>query len=99
MDRSTLEKTDALCRIMRATEVLPSGCWHCHLGGRNAYSTLALTVSPGLQVTVYSHRVIYTLLVDPIPPALTLDHLCRRPHCVNPSHLDRCRCRSTFCAA
>lgn len=35
-----------------------------------------------------AHRLIYTLLVEPIPTGLVLDHLCRVKHCVNPSHLD-----------
>ncbi len=35
-----------------------------------------------------AHRVIYTLLVGPIPEGLVLDHLCRVRHCVRPAHLE-----------
>jgi len=35
-----------------------------------------------------AHRVAYELLVGPIPEGLTLDHLCRVRHCVNPDHLE-----------
>lgn len=35
-----------------------------------------------------AHRAAYELLVGPIPDGLTLDHLCRRPACVNPEHLE-----------
>lgn len=35
-----------------------------------------------------AHRVAYELLVGPIPEGLTLDHLCRIRHCVNPDHLE-----------
>lgn len=37
--------------------------------------------------TVYSHRLVYTLLVGPITQP-QLDHLCRRPACCNPRHLE-----------
>lgn len=40
------------------------------------------------KLTVPSHRYAYTLLVGPIPEGMVLDHLCRNPSCVNPSHLE-----------
>jgi hypothetical protein len=35
-----------------------------------------------------AHRWAYAALVGPIPEGLHLDHLCERPRCVNPAHLD-----------
>lgn len=35
-----------------------------------------------------SHRVVYELLVGPIPEGLDLDHLCRVRSCCNPDHLE-----------
>jgi hypothetical protein len=35
-----------------------------------------------------AHRAVYELVVEPIPEGLTLDHLCRVRHCVNPDHLE-----------
>ncbi len=35
-----------------------------------------------------AHRVVYELLVGPIPAGLEPDHLCRRRWCVNPRHLE-----------
>ena len=34
-----------------------------------------------------AHRVGYQLLVGPVAPGLSLDHLCRNRGCVNPDHL------------
>lgn len=35
-----------------------------------------------------AHRLVYELLVGPVPDGLELDHLCRVRHCVNPDHLE-----------
>lgn len=35
-----------------------------------------------------THRLIYELLVGPIPDGLTLDHLCRNRACCNPAHME-----------
>lgn len=37
---------------------------------------------------IYAHRFAYELLAGPIPDGLHLDHLCRNPSCVRPSHLE-----------
>lgn len=34
------------------------------------------------------HRVLYELLIGPIPEGLDLDHLCRVRSCVRPDHLE-----------
>lgn len=36
----------------------------------------------------YAHRVMYVLHVGPIPDGLELDHLCQRPACIRPTHLE-----------
>lgn len=36
----------------------------------------------------YAHRVAFETEREPIPAGLTLDHLCRTPACVNPTHLE-----------
>lgn len=37
---------------------------------------------------VYAHRYSYELVNGSIPDGLTIDHLCRVRHCVNPDHLE-----------
>lgn len=34
------------------------------------------------------HRLLYTLLVGPIPDELVLDHKCKDRACCNPSHVE-----------
>lgn len=36
----------------------------------------------------YAHRVAYELHVGPIADGKVIDHLCRKPLCVNPAHLE-----------
>ena len=36
-----------------------------------------------------AHRVAYELQNGPIKPGMVIDHLCRNPSCVNPSHLEQ----------
>lgn len=35
-----------------------------------------------------AHRVMYELLVGPIPAGMELDHLCCVPRCIRPDHLE-----------
>jgi hypothetical protein len=37
---------------------------------------------------VFVHRLIYEMLVEPIPKGLVIDHLCRNAWCANPAHME-----------
>jgi hypothetical protein len=56
----------------------------------NGYALICTTTAqlPGRKRCGSGHRKAYELLIGPIPEGLTLDHLCRVRHCVNPWHME-----------
>lgn len=64
----------------------PGECWLWK--GAHNKSGHGRVCIPNQARTGYMHRVVYELLVGPIPEGLHLDHLCRQPPCCNPQHLD-----------
>lgn len=62
----------------------PAGCW-LWTGYLDYKGYAPLSVDRHF---VKAHRFSYELFVGPIPPGLTIDHLCRVRHCVNPAHLE-----------
>lgn len=75
-----------LMRFKRKIQPQPDGCW-LWVGPINnrGYGRFYLDGDVGL---VYAHRWSYEQHVGPIPPGLVIDHLCRRPACVRPEHLE-----------
>ena len=62
-----------------------SGCW-LWLASTNGHGYGQLAASPSRPRG--AHRIAYELFRGPIPPNMTLDHLCRVRSCVNPAHLE-----------
>ncbi|SHJ58333.1 Helix-turn-helix [Nocardiopsis flavescens] len=62
----------------------PSGCW-LWTAGTDWWGYAEFSVNGQSRG---AHRVAYAALVGPIPDGLTIDHLCRVRHCVNPGHLE-----------
>jgi hypothetical protein len=60
------------------------GCWEW-VAGRNdqGYGSVRWDGK-----THRAHRLVYELLVGPVPDGLMCDHLCRVRHCVNPAHIE-----------
>ena len=87
----------ALCQLSYPGSKLPqtlaqkiaidaAGCW-IWTGARqtNGYGSACI---PGTGRSALAHRLVYELLVAPIPEGLQIDHLCRVKACVNPKHLE-----------
>lgn len=78
------DKQALLNRIADKYFVGDGGCWEwtaqkCWGGYARIRAYGAMRVA---------HRVLYELLVGPVPTGLDLDHLCRNRGCVNPEHLE-----------
>lgn len=73
-------------RILGRIDKRNDGCWH--------WTGAADRKGTGYGMARYqgrnrgAHRVVYMLLVGPIPAGLELDHLCCVRICVNPEHLE-----------
>jgi hypothetical protein len=70
-------------------------CWEwTGFIGSKGYGTVYLPV--GTETSEYvprgrmlmAHRLVYSMLVKPIPAGLQIDHLCRVRKCVNPAHME-----------
>jgi len=59
-------------------------CWLWTAAIQNGYGVFMLSSRKQIK----AHRWSYQQMVGPIPDGLTLDHLCRVRHCVNPAHLE-----------
>lgn len=62
-----------------------SGCW-LFLGckGQNGYGQIKRN-----KKHIRAHRYFYEKYVEDIAPGMVLDHKCRTPECVKPSHLQQ----------
>ena len=69
-----------LARYLTMYKVVESGCWE--------WTGYLNPQGYGRAASVYSHRLFYENLVNPIPDGLHIDHLCRNHACVNPAHLE-----------
>ena len=64
-------------------------CWlwtdQLTVGRKGGYGRFYWTPSKKRRM---AHRIAYEFVQGPIPPGLSLDHLCRVRMCVNPKHLE-----------
>lgn len=76
-------------RIMRRVALEDHGfdtrCWVRAEKSSDYWGVLRASTGSG---TLQAHRVVYERFVGPIPEGYVLDHLCRVPGCVCPTHLE-----------
>lgn len=63
-----------------------SRCWIWNGSKTRGYGNFVIKQRP--TKCVRAHRYAYELLVAQIPNGMTIDHLCKNPSCVNPSHME-----------
>ena len=67
----------------------PDACWLWRGWVNDGGYGIVATRGQPRAIHIRAHRLAYELTHrEPIPAALTIDHLCRVRHCVNPAHLD-----------
>lgn len=75
--------TSPLPRFVAAVTSAGSECLFWRNGKPTHYEMLRVDGR-----NVLAHRLAYELVKGTIPAGFTIDHLCRTPACVNPSHLE-----------
>lgn len=80
----TAERWDGMMGVSYSPEP-NTGCWLWlgKLSRENGYGQMGV-----MGKTRYAHRLAWEVAHGPIPPGLTIDHLCRQRSCVNPDHLE-----------
>ena len=77
--------TSVADRLLRKVEIVESGCWEWR--GYIKADGYGQVADSDRKMRL-AHRIAYREFVGPIPDGMTLDHLCRVRHCVNPEHLE-----------
>lgn len=72
-------------RFFEKVQIANSGCW-TWTACKNKFGYGSF--NDGTRTPIGAHRWSYVFLKGPIPKGKVLDHLCRNPSCVNPSHLE-----------
>jgi hypothetical protein len=71
--------------ILHEYVVVQGDCWEWSRYRTNrGYGKVGFRGNTG----ALAHRVVWELLIGPIPDGLVIDHLCLNTACVNPDHLE-----------
>lgn len=74
----------------RTEEDPETGCWIWQRSLRNGYGSFTQRAN-GQQRSRYAHRAAWEAVNGAIPDDLVVDHLCFRPSCLRPDHLQLLR--------
>lgn len=74
-----MSRPEVWLRRFMANVAAEDGCWIWQGRTNQGYGVYGGRVA---------HREAYKRIIGPIPDGLELDHLCLRPACVNPAHLE-----------
>jgi hypothetical protein len=77
-------KPTRLEELMRRVEKREDGCWQWL--GQCSENGYGISKHEGHQIA--THRLIYFLMIEPLPPEMVLHHTCENTGCVNPAHLE-----------
>jgi hypothetical protein len=69
--------------ILGRLEMGGPGCWEWQGALSCGYGSVKVGTGSSLV-----HRLVYELIIGPIPDGLQIDHLCRNRRCARPSHLE-----------
>lgn len=76
-------------RFMNKVVIESSGCWRWAAATRKGYGVFRTgSLKTGDRKLADAHRFAWETVNGPIADGLEIDHLCRNPLCVNPSHLE-----------
>ena len=81
-DSLTIEELEKLVHRFTA-KIVKENCWKWESALNKGYGVFSIK-----NKTKQAHRLSFELFSGRIPKGLQLDHLCRNPKCVNPSHLE-----------
>lgn len=76
-----------LDRFLAKVYLASNGCWEW-TAYRNRLGYGVFCVSKREKRTTMAHRLSYEYFVGDVPAEHEMDHLCRNPSCVNPTHLE-----------
>jgi hypothetical protein len=66
----------------------PEACWPWRGTAQRGYGVFWIGERRGDRRYTPAHRFAYEDRIGPIPSGLVIDHLCRTPLCMNPSHME-----------